>query len=256
MARSRILILGGSSEASALVRALAAAPQIEPVLSLAGRTRAPVLPAIACRIGGFGGVEGLAAYLRDGFAACINATHPFAARMSANAVAATAQVDVPLLRILRPAWVASTRRRLACGCRHGSGGAGRSASAPRRVLLTIGQKDLAAFAAMPQHHYVIRSIDPPGGALPPNAEIISARGPFDRSRRRSRCCASAGIDIIVTKNSGGDATAAKLAAARALRLPVVMVARPAEPPAETVADVAAALAWLARHVGASALRGA
>jgi precorrin-6A/cobalt-precorrin-6A reductase len=254
MARSRILILGGSSEASALVRALAVAPQIEPVLSLAGRTRAPVLPAIACRIGGFGGAEGLAAYLRDGCAACINATHPFAARMSANAVAATAQTDVPLLRILRPAWVAAPGddwRAVA-----DMAAAARALGVPpRRVLLTIGQKDLAAFAAMPQHHYVIRSIDPPGGALPPNAAIISARGPFDVAAEIA-LLRDRGIEVIVTKNSGGDATAAKLAAARALHLPVVMVARPAEPPADTVADVAAALAWLARHVGASTLRGA
>jgi precorrin-6A/cobalt-precorrin-6A reductase len=254
MSRRRILILGGSSEATALIRALGADARVEPVLSLAGRTRAPVLPEIACRIGGFGGVEGLAAYLRTGFAACVNATHPFAARMSANAVAAAEASGVPLLRILRPAWIAGVgdawhevvdmrAAAQALGAR------------PRRVLLTIGQKDLAAFTEMPQHDYVIRSIDPPRGALPPHAEIVNARGPFDAAGEMALLRERA-IEIIVTKNSGGTATEAKLAAARMLGLPVVMVARPRESPAETVPDVEAALAWLARHVGASTLRGA
>jgi precorrin-6A/cobalt-precorrin-6A reductase len=254
MSRRRILILGGSSEASALIAALAADTGVEPVLSLAGRTRVPVLPQIECRIGGFGGIEALAAYLGTGFAACVNATHPFAARMSANAVAAADASGVPLLRILRPPWVAGPGDawRDVADMRAAARALG---ARPRRVLLTIGQKDLSPFTEMPQHHYVIRSIEPPRGPLPPHAEIISARGPFDAPGEVALLRAH-GIEIIVTKNSGGTATEAKLAAARMLGRRVVMIARPSEPPAETVPDVEAALAWLARHVGASTLRGA
>ncbi len=240
----RVLILGGSSEASALARALAGDGRFAPTLSLAGRTRAPVLPPVPARIGGFGGVAGLVAWLRaQGAGAVVNATHPFAARMSANASAACAATGTPLLRVLRPEWcpqpgddwrvvpdMAAAARRLG--------------DAPRRVLLTVGRQDLAPFAAAPQHDYVIRSVDaPPKDALPPRAVVISARGPFAEAGERALLRAHA-IDILVTKNAGGDATEAKLAAARALGLPVVMVARPPAVPGGTVPDVAAALAWL------------
>ena len=119
-------------------------------------------------------------------------------------------------------------------------------SAARRVLLTIGRQDLAPFARMPQHDYVIRSVDaPPDAALPPRATVISARGPFAEADEIALLRAHA-IDVLVTKNAGGDATRAKLDAARALRLPVVLVARPSPASGETVADVAGALAWLGR----------
>jgi precorrin-6A/cobalt-precorrin-6A reductase len=247
MSRPRILILGGSTEASALARALAADARYDAELSLAGRTKSPALPPIPHRIGGFGGIDGLAAYLRDGNVAClINATHPFAARMSANAVAAAARADVPLLRVRRPEWTPGPGDDWTVVADMDAAASALGA-APRRVLLTIGQKDLAAFRAAPQHAYVIRSVDPPPPeARPPHALIVTARGPFDEAGERA-LLAEHRIEIVVTKNSGGNATEAKLAATRALRIPVVMVARPAEPQAETVEDAEAALAWLAAH---------
>ncbi len=242
----QLLILGGSSEASALARALAADARFAPMLSLAGRTRAPVLPPIPLRIGGFGGVAGLAAWLREHrTAAVVNATHPFAARMSANAVAACAATGTKLLRVLRPEWTPGAGDHWRC-VRDMDEAARALGSAARRVLLTIGRQDLAPFARMPQHDYVIRSVDaPPDAALPPRATVISARGPFAEADEIALLRAHA-IDVLVTKNAGGDATRAKLDAARALRLPVVMVARPSPAPGETVPDVAGALAWLDR----------
>jgi precorrin-6A/cobalt-precorrin-6A reductase len=247
MSRPRILILGGSTEASALARALAADAHFDAELSLAGRTRSPVLPPIPHRIGGFGGIDGLAAYLRAGaFASLINATHPFAARMSANAVAAAARAGVPMLRVRRPEWTPAPDDdwTIVADMDEAAAALGET---PRRVLLTIGQKDLAAFRTAPQHIYVIRSVDPPPPETrPPHAHILTARGPFDEAGERA-LLAGHRIEVVVTKNSGGNATEAKLVAARALRIPVVMVARPVEPPAETVEDAEAALAWLAAH---------
>lgn len=249
----RLLILGGSSEASALVRALADDMRFAPILSLAGRTQAPRLPPILVRIGGFGGAAGLAAWLRaHRIGAMVNATHPFAARMSANAADAAAETGTPLLRVLRPEWVPQP-----CDDWRSVGtmqdAARELGDAPRRVLLTIGRQDLAPFAQAPQHHYIIRSVDPPPeDALPPRATVISARGPFAEADEVALLRDHA-IQAIVTKNAGGSATEAKLAAARALGLPVVMVARPPPAPGERVPDVAAALDWLAR--GHAALRG-
>lgn len=249
----RLLILGGSTEASALARALAGDARFAPTLSLAGRTQAPVLPPIPARIGGFGGVTGLAGWLRaERIAAVVNATHPFAARMSASAAAACAETGTPLLRVLRPAWTPGPGddwREVA----DMAAAARAPGAAPRRVFLTVGRQDLAPFAGMPQHAYVIRSVDPPPPeTLPPRATVISARGPFDVAAETALLRDHA-IDVIVTKNAGGSATEGKLAAARALGVPVVMVARPPAATGETVPDVAGALAWLDRvH---AALRG-
>lgn len=244
MQRLKILILGGTTEASALARALAGDPRFEPVLSLAGRTRAPVLPPIPHRIGGFGGVEGLVRYLQEEkFAALIDATHPFAARMSLNAAEAARIAHVSLLAVCRPAWerVEGDRWIEVADMEAAADALG---AAPRRVLLTIGQKELAPFASAPQHEYVIRSVDAPDPAMrPPDAEVVTARGPFAEVDER-RLLREKRIDVIVTKNSGGTATAAKLAAARALGIPVIMVGRPARPQVETVASAEAALVWL------------
>jgi precorrin-6A/cobalt-precorrin-6A reductase len=209
MSRLNVLILGGSTEASALAAALAGDERFVVELSLAGRTRAPVPPPVPYRIGGFGGAEGLAGYLRArGVAALINATHPFAARMSANAVAAARLAGVKLLRVRRPAWVPgpgddwtevpdmpSAARALG--------------ESPRRVLLTIGRNELAVFAAeAPQHRYVIRSVDPPPSeALPPHAEVLTARGPFTLADELA-LLHDFQIEMVMTKNSGGSATEA------------------------------------------------
>lgn len=247
MHRLKFLILGGTTEAGALARALAGDARFDAVLSLAGRTRSPALPPIPYRIGGFGGAEGLARYLRaEGVQALVNATHPFAARMSRNVVAAAALAGIPLLRVLRPAWVPGPGDcwTIVPDMEEAAEELGR---APRRIFLALGRQELAPFAARPWHDYLIRSVDPPDPALlPPRARTIAARGPFDATRERELLAAH-GIEVVVCKNSGGDATAGKLAAARALGLPVVMVARPDSPAAETVPDADAALQWLLRR---------
>lgn len=244
MTARKLLILGGTTEASGLARALAGDRRFAPLLSLAGATRAPVAPPIPWRRGGFGGSDGLAAYLAgEGVEFLVDATHPFAARMSAHAADAAAQAGVPLLALRRPPWVAGPGDRWEEFATMAEAAAALG-PLPRRVFLTIGQKELAPFRAAPQHHYLIRSVDPPApDSLPPRAELITARGPFDEPAERALLKA-AGIERLVTKNSGGTAVAAKLAAARALGLPVLMVRRPPVPAVETVATVEAALAWL------------
>lgn len=250
-----LLILGGSSEASDLARRIAPDPRYAATLSFAGRTRNPILPPIPCRIGGFGGAHGLAAYLRDhAIDALIDATHPFAARITANAAQAAAITATPLLRIDRPAWqpVAADRW---IELPTMAAAAAAIGPTPRRVFLTIGQQDLAPFRATPRHHYLIRSIDPPDPDLiPPDATLITARGPFDEEAERTLLRAHR-IDILVTKNAGAAATEAKLAAARSLALPVIMIARPPTPPVDRVETVTAALDWLARLHDAATPRG-
>ncbi len=247
-------MLGGTAEAGALARRIADDGRFEGTLSLAGATRAPAASPLATRIGGFGGADGLARYLgANRIDALLDATHPFATGISANAAAAASAVGVPWLAILRPPW------REAAGDRWirvpDIGAAARAlGDRPRRVFLTIGRKDLAPFRGTP-HAYLVRSVDPPPpDDLPDGAIAIAARGPFsvdheERLLQRHR------IDVLVTKNSGGEATAAKLAAARRLGIPVVMVDRPPAlgPAVETVDE---AWEWLvARHAGTAALRG-
>ncbi|MGC9270592.1 cobalt-precorrin-6A reductase [Acidiphilium sp.] len=246
----RVLILGGTSEASTLARALRDDARFAPTLSLAGRTLAPVLPPIPYRIGGFGGIAGLVDYLRgEAIAALIDATHPFAAQMTRHAHEASAETAVKLLRIDRPAWTPGPGDRW-LGVASMAQAAAALGAAPRRVFLTIGQQELAPFRAAPWHHYVIRSVDPPPpDARPPDADIITARGPFAVADEQALMLAHR-IEIVVTKNAGAAATIAKLEAARALGLPVVMVARPPAPPMPTVATAAAALDWLAAHAAA------
>lgn len=257
----RVLILGGAGEAAELGRRLAGDARFSPVLSLAGRTTTPSLPPIAHRVGGFGGVEGLARWLADpGADLLICATHPFAEQMRRHAIDAARLRRIPLLMIERPAWLPQPGDRWV-DVGDMTAAAQALGSRSRRVLLTVGQKDLAPFAAAPHHHYVIRSIErPPAESLPPNVDLVSARGPFAEDEER-RLLQQHGIDVVVTKNSGGAATAAKLAAARALGLSVVMVRRPPAPlldgvEVEVAPDAAGAMAWLAaRHELASRRRG-
>ncbi len=243
----RVLILGGTTEASALAEALAGDARFTPLLSFAGSTRAPRPPPIAWRVGGFGGVPGLAEFLRgEAFDLLLDATHPFAAQMKRHAAAAAALAGIPALGVLRPGWRAVDGDRWAMVADM-AGAARALGAAPRRVLLTIGQKDLAAFQAAPWHRYVVRSVDPPDAAsLPPDATVIAARGPF-READEMALLAARRIEVIMTKNSGGTATQAKLAAARRLGLEVVMVARPPPPDMPTVEDAGAALRWLEGH---------
>lgn len=257
MSPLRVLILGGSAEASALARWLAGDQRFAPMLSLAGRTRSPALPPIPHRIGGFGGVGGLAHWLAEpGADLLVCAVHPFAAQMRGHAVEAARRTGKPLLIVERPPWRPEEDDRWIC-VGDMAAAAGALGHAPRRVLLTVGQKDLSSFLGAPQHAYVIRSIDPPvPESLPPGAEVISARPPFAETDER-RLLETYGVEVMVTKNSGGDDTAAKLAAARALGVTVVMIERPpavdcAGLDVARVSDVASVIAWLeGRHEAAS-----
>jgi len=239
----RILILGGTGEASALVRGLLAQePRVSITLSLAGRTSQPKPEAVATRIGGFGGAEGLAAWIaRERIDLVIDSTHPFAARIGANAAQACAETGIPLLAIRRPAWTPLPGDRwiivpdMAAAARA-------LGEAPCRVFLTIGRQEVAAFAAAPQHDYVVRAIEDIALAVP-RFTAIRARGPFDTAAETA-FLAERAIAVLVSKNSGGDATYGKIAAARALGLPVVMVSRPDKPAVPSVPDVAGALAWI------------
>lgn len=242
----RVLILGGTTEATALCRALALDDRFAAVLSLAGRTLHPVLPPGPYRIGGFGGAAGLAEYLRAGaFDILIDATHPFAVRISANAAQAAERAEIPLLAIHRPPWQAQAGDRWTeVPTMHAAAMA--LGDPPRRVLLTVGQLDLLPFAARPWHRYVLRSVDPPPADILPDAPRILARGPFTVDDEHALLRRHA-TEIIVTKNSGGTATQAKLHAARALGVRVVMIARPSVPDVVAVPDAARAVAWLRDH---------
>ena len=246
----RVLILGGTTEASALARLAAAAPRLDAVLSLAGRTTQPLPQPIPVRTGGFGGTAGLRAYLREaGIDALVDATHPFAATMSAHAEQAASATGVDRVAIVRPEWVAAPGDRwtVVPGMADAAQAIGAS---PRRVLLTVGQQDLGPFADAPQHHYIIRSIEPPA-LRPPRAVFIPGRGPFDEADER-RLLNDHRIEVLVSKNAGGAATRPKLDAVRGLGLPVIMVARPPGPADPRVATAAEAMAWLHRQ---AALRG-
>jgi precorrin-6A/cobalt-precorrin-6A reductase len=241
----RVLILGGTTEARQIGSALAGDERFQVILSLAGRTRQPVAQDVPIRIGGFGGIAGLADYLHsEQTDAVIDATHPFAEQISRNAEAACTEAEVALCVVRRPEWHSGVGDRWLM-VRDVPEAARALGQAQRRVLLTVGRQELAPFRAAPQHRYVIRSVDPPPpDALPPDAEVITARGPFHEPDER-RLLTEKRIEILVTKNSGGAAAVAKLHAARALGLSVVMVARP--PPvgnAPVVTNVESALRWL------------
>jgi precorrin-6A/cobalt-precorrin-6A reductase len=246
--RPRLLILGGTAEARALAAALAARGHYEVSLSLAGRTRNPLDQPAPVRSGGFGGAQGLAAHLRaERIDALIDATHPFAANISRNAAEAARFAGVPLLALLRPEWTRQPRD-LWTEAADIPDAVARLGTAPRRVLAALGRNEAHALEAAPQHHWLVRSIDPvePPLALP-SVATIEARGPFPEADERALLTANH-IDAVLSKNSGGAATYGKIAAARALGIEVIMVARPARPKVETVESVEAALAWLEPHL--------
>lgn len=216
--------------------------------SFAGRTNTPRAQPVPVRVGGFGGVAGLAGYLRrERVGRVIDATHPFAAQMSRNAVTACAQARVPLLALERPAWVPQKGDNW-----HDvpdlSAAVAALPAAPARVFLAIGRQGLDAFAARPEHHYLLRLVDPPPAPPLPDCTVEVARGPFDVAGDTAllqRHC----IGLIVAKNAGGAGAQAKLAAARALGLPVIMIARPALPAREVVGSVEAVMARVHADLG-------
>ncbi len=249
----RVLILGGTTEAASLARQLAGDTRFEATLSLAGRTSAPAAQALPTRIGGFGGVDGLVRYLEaEKIEAVVDATHPYAAQMSAHAVAACRQAGLPLASLTRAPW---TEQAGDCW-QHVSNTESAAmilGDTPRRVFLTIGRQELPVFAAAPQHRYLARLIDAPKGErLPPQLVLLQARGPFDLAAETA-LMRDERIDVVVSKNAGGGPTYAKIAAARALGLPVVMIARPDKPAGHIVNSPNETVQWL-DHVRRS-LRG-
>ncbi|HEV7373042.1 cobalt-precorrin-6A reductase [Arenibaculum sp.] len=239
----RVLILGGTAEASALAGGAVAAGH-DVLTSLAGRTSRPALPAGRVRIGGFGGPEGLAAFLdAERIDALVDATHPFAATISANAERACRLRPTPRLMLLRPAWTRQDGDRwLDAG---DMAEAARLLPAGARVFLAVGRQELDAFAGRPDTWFLLRVVDPPE-APPPLArhELVLGRGPF-RLEDELALLARHRIGWIVAKNAGGEGSGAKLAAARRLGLPVVMVRRPGPPPGPRVPSAEGALDWLA-----------
>lgn len=244
---ARLLLLGGTGEAVELAAALEArfGSRLEVTTSLAGRTKAPATITGERRSGGFGGVAGLTRYLRDSATTLIiDATHPFAATISGNAVQAAGGLGLPLLRLSRPPWQpqpGDTWIEVA----DMAAAAAALAPAARRVWLTTGTVDLAAFSDLAETWFLLRMITAPAAPLPlAHHEVLQARGPFTLDGERA-VIARYRIDTLVTKASGGAATAAKLAAAREAGIPVVMIARPVLPPAATVSELPEALNWVA-----------
>lgn len=241
-----LLILGGTLEATALCTRLAQLGA-HATVSLAGRVARPKPQPVPMRIGGFGGVEGLQAYLRTTQTThVIDATHPFASQMSTNARTACAGLGLPLVALTRPPWsptvndtwqsvpditgaVAALDRPASC------------------VMLAIGRMHLAPFAAMPQHRYILRLVDPPEPGLPlPDTTVIVDRGPFTRDNDLALFRAH-DVQLVVSKNAGGIGAQAKILAARALGIPVIMIDRPVIPNRHEVHDVDAVLRWLTDH---------
>jgi precorrin-6A/cobalt-precorrin-6A reductase len=240
----RVLLLGGTGEARRLAALLAGSSGIEVISSLAGRTEDPALPPGRIRIGRFGGPQGLAAWLAaEHIGAVIDATHPFASAMTASAVTASAWLGVPLLLLRRPGWTA------------GPGDDWRRVPSLRtaaanlpgdRVFLTTGRTGLAAFATDERRWFLIRSVEAPAAPMPPRVHVLLARGPFAVADEIALMRRHA-VDVLVTKDSGGEMTSAKLVAARQLGLPVVMVDRPPVPATPAVATAGEALAWLDQY---------
>ncbi|MEA5488315.1 MULTISPECIES: cobalt-precorrin-6A reductase [Pseudanabaena] len=242
----KILILGGTGDAVKLAAKLATNPKLEVISSLAGRTKKPAALVGQVRIGGFGGAEGLARYIQDySIDVLIDATHPCAGQITINGAIASHSVNIPYLMLTRPQWkkingdnwieVESVEA------------AARSIpESVNRVFITSGRQQLEPFLQRshisPHIWYLMRSIDPPELELP-NSKVLLDRGPFSLEQER-QLLRDYRIQAIVSKNSGGNATYAKIVAARELGIPIIMVQRPAMPEGEKVTSIEAAIAWL------------
>lgn len=242
----RVLLLGGTGEARELAAVLQDVAGIQVTSSLAGRVDDVRRPAGDVLVGGFGGASGLARWLRaSGTDALVDATHPFAERMTASAVEAARSAGVPLLVLRRPGWQQGPqdiwhRVPTVDAAASELGGLG------SRVFLTVGRQGVGAFAGLDRHWFLVRSIDPPGPPIPVHHELLLDRGPFAVADELELMRGHR-IDVLVTKDSGGAMTEAKLVAARELRLPVVIVRRPGLPSGvRSVGSVDEAVAWLAK----------
>jgi precorrin-6A/cobalt-precorrin-6A reductase len=251
-----IVILGGTAEARQLAAALVA-DGVDVISSLAGRVSSPNLPPGRVRVGGFGGAHGLADYLRGQQAtALVDATHPFAARISTNAVLAADRTGTPLVRLERTGW--SEHPRAASWMWVTDAAAARKAAdSARRPFLTTGRQSLSDFDSWADREVLIRLVDPPSKQLPQRWTVIMSRGPYSYSGEREILREHA-VDVLLSKDSGGTHTVAKLEAAGDLGIPVVIIARPKLPPARVFSTVAEAAAWCRaggdlRFVGPSTL---
>lgn len=226
-----------------MLAAKIARAQIDAVYSYGGRTRAPADQPLPTRIGGFGGVSGLADYIRDeGITHVIDATHPFAAEMSHNVVEACAETGTPLIALERAPWTKVLGDNW-IEIRDVNAAVAALPDAPANVFLAIGRQHIAPFASKPQHAYTLRFVDPPEAPLPFAADVIVSRGPFTLEGELEMLRAR-GIAWIVARNSGGDGAHAKIDAARRLGLPVIMISRPELPERLRVESVAEIMQWL------------
>jgi len=244
----RILLLGGTGDSRALAEALEGRADVEVITSLAGRTEQPARIPGELRIGGFGGIDALANYLHDErIDLLVDGTHPFAARISGNAEEACRRSGTPCLVLTRPPW------REVKGDRWISVADAKAAAEvlpglAERVFLSVGKQEVEAFAGLPGIWFLVRVIDAPRDELPlKNYEVVLGRGPFEENGERALFLLH-GIQALVTKNSGGDATYAKIAVARELGLPVVMIQRPPHDDQETAESVDAALRWISERL--------
>jgi precorrin-6A/cobalt-precorrin-6A reductase len=245
---AHVLLLGGTSESWELAALLSGRSDVIVVSSLAGRVSQPRVPRGLVRVGGFGGVDGLIAYLKaNKIAAVIDATHPFAVRISQNAEAACKELALPLIALARPAWV-KAEGDIWHEVQDFHAAASLIERMQGRVFLSIGRQELAAFADCRRATYLIRAIEQPTPPLPLHHRVILERGPFDLHHERKLLCEHS-IDVIVSKNSGGIATYSKIAAARDLRLPVVMISQPQKSTGRTVNTVNEVCIELDRIIG-------
>lgn len=234
--------MGGTADASLLAAEIARAG-LDAVYSYGGRTRAPADQPLPTRIGGFGGVSGLADTIRrEGITHVIDATHAFAAEMSRNAVAACAETGAPLIALERAPWAKTPGDRW-IDVVDVNAAVAALPEAPANVFLAIGRQHIAPFATRPQHAYTLRFVDPPEAPLPFAADVMVSRGPFTIDRELD-IMRTRGIAWIVARNSGGDGARAKIDAARMLGLPVIMISRPKLPERRRVESVAEVMQWL------------
>ncbi|MEE1930051.1 cobalt-precorrin-6A reductase [Streptomyces sp. TRM 70351] len=247
----RVLVLGGTGEGRRLAEALADVAGVRVVSSVAGRVRGGPQPAGEVRTGGFGGAGGLAAWLvRNRVGCVVDATHPFAAVVSAHAAQAAAGTGVPLLALRRPGWTPGAGDRwVDAGSMAEAAGA--LAGLGERVFLSVGRQQAGAFAGLDGHWFLLRAVEPPQPPLPRRRTVVLARGPFTVAGELA-LLREHRIEVLVSKDSGGGATRAKLTAARLLGLPVVLVRRPPLPEGvASVPDVAGAVAWVRRQAAAA-----
>jgi precorrin-6A/cobalt-precorrin-6A reductase len=252
----RLLILGGTGDAVKLAARAIDLPGLAVITTLAGRTREPKTVAGNVRIGGFGGEAGLVEYLQtQKIDLIIDATHPFAAQISWHVAGAATQVGIPWLMLVRPVWTRSRSVGYAESIEDSwievksiEAAVQAIPDSAERIFVTIGRQQLAPFARLTDRWCLMRSIDPPDPSIPlPPGKLLLDRGPFSLERERE-LLQEYRIQAIVSKNSGGDATYAKIIAARELGIPVVMVQRPIEPDGDRVADVAGAIEWLQQRL--------